>query len=165
MYLLTLFRWLGVLRFLISKLGISVVVVLVAIYFMTGCSNQPSFVEGSAQLKAETEIAKMDVIRANIGSLRSSVVDIPPYLKEDPPVFPPSELTALKVFLDSHQCEGDPVPKSCLLTTVIYSIELANRTDDTNEQLHGAKVTVNQLIKTLNRIYAILEAQPPDDGK
>ncbi|BAW98259.1 hypothetical protein [Vibrio phage pTD1] len=107
----------------------------------------------------------MDVIRANIGSLRSSVVDIPSYLKEDPPSFPPSELEALKLFLDTQKCQGDPVPKSCLLTTVIYSIELANRADDGSEKLHGAKVTVNQLIRTLDRIYAILEAQPPDDSK
>lgn len=165
MSLLKLLQWGSILRFLISKLGLLTVVILVALFALLGCSSQPSFEEGSAQLKVETEIAKMDVIRANIGSLRSSVVDIPSYLKEDPPSFPPSELEALKLFLDTQKCQGDPVPKSCLLTTVIYSIELANRADDGSEKLHGAKVTVNQLIRTLDRIYAILEAQPPDDSK
>ncbi|UVD32127.1 hypothetical protein [Vibrio phage phiKT1028] len=156
---------LGLVKYIISRFSLIGIIVLIVLFSLLGCSSQPSFEEGSAQLKVETEIAKLDVVRANVGSLRSSVTDIPAYLKEDPPVFPPSELERMKTFLDSQQCEGDQVPKQCLLATVIYSIELANRADSQAEELHGAKVTVNQLIRTLDRIYAILDDKPPNEDK
>ncbi|AUR81101.1 hypothetical protein FDJ25_gp146 [Vibrio phage Aphrodite1] len=44
----------------------------------------------------------------------------------------------------------------------MYTIELANRSDQRSEELYGAKVTIQSLLKTLNRIYAILDSKPPD---
>ncbi|QCW23290.1 hypothetical protein HWC35_gp044 [Vibrio phage USC-1] len=138
------------------------VVVVMAIMLLTGCSTKPSFQEGSAQLKVNAEVAKMDIVRANVGALRSSVLDIPPYLKENPPKLSPSELLALQTFLSSNKCEGDLVPRECHYASIVYTIELANRSDQRSEELYGAKVTIQSLLKTLNRIYAILDSKPPD---
>lgn len=152
-------------RLLLNRLSPVAVVVAIVVFLLLGCSSNPSFTEGEAQLKVQTEVAKMDIIKANIGSLRSSVIDIPPYLKEDPPTLPPSELDALKAYLDSNKCKGEVVEKKCHYATVVYSIEMANRADANSEELFGAKTTVHNLLRTINRIYDILGDQPPDPEK
>lgn len=157
------FKWIQILKSLGLKVNIGLLTVVVfAVLLLSGCSSKPSFEEGTAQLRVNAEVAKMDVVRANIGALRSSVLDIPPYLKENPPKLSPSELGMLQAYLSSNKCEGELIEKRCHYASVIYAIELANRSDTRSEELYGAKVTIQSLLKTLDRIYAILQPPPPD---
>ncbi|UPT53900.1 hypothetical protein [Vibrio phage phiKT1019] len=158
-----IWKWIQLWKQLGLKVNVGTVLLITFLVFLlSGCSSKPSFQEGSAQLKVNAEVAKMDIVRANVGALRSSVLDIPPYLTENPPTLSPSELGLLQAYLSSNKCEGELVDKRCHYATVVYTIELANRSDGRSEELYGAKVTIQSLLKTLNRIYAILESQPPD---
>lgn len=161
--MIKLWNLLKILRNLPSKLGMLGVVVVV-LFFLFGCSNQPSFQEGSAQLKVETELAKIQVVKSNIGALRSSVMNIPDYLREQPPTIPPSELEALKVYLSQYKCVEGPDLMKCHRRTVVQSIEMANRADQNSDELYGTKVTVHQLLRTIDRIYAILDPNNPTNG-
>lgn len=123
---------------------------------LAGCSSNPSFQEGDAQLKVAATSARLEILKTSLGGLKNTTEQIPSFLKEDPPRYPQSELNQLREYLNARNCNPRLTPEKCVNELIIELIEMANRADAMGEEYFGAKVTVQSLLQTINRMHAIM---------
>jgi len=153
-------RWL---ECMVSRIWMTVLL-LPMVALITACNHNPTVSEANTYLQVQATQAQYDTYSNQLTLLQKQLTQVSPEFREVTPDPPSGRVSELSSFLERNNCLRQdlslPEKDQCYQITRVILIQTTQVLDEKDITLWGAKQTIQQLVKNMNRIIDLAPRQP-----
>ncbi|AEV89576.1 lambda Rz1-like protein [Pseudomonas phage OBP] len=144
------------------SMGMTKTLILLLLTFMlVACNSQPKITEGGTYVEMKTELAKLDLYRTQLASLKNSLTDVPANVYSKDWKYRESNIGKLDYYLGNNFCLTQDDFKGCYLETRLLLIATTKELDAANDQINGLNQALDRMTGNINSVIDNLQDNKP----